>query len=87
MLTVLPGTTNQIDRDLNQVIVTLAAPPILQQNATEKKGNLNQLVSMELESADLNAVVKTLADESGFDVDFVSGPLVGVVNENSRMFR
>jgi len=36
---------------------------------------------MDIQGADLNAVLKTLTGESGFDVDFVSGPVTGVVNE------
>ncbi len=83
ILTLLPGTTPQIDRDLNQVVITLSAPPILEK-PIEKRGNLNQLVSLDIEAADLNAVIKTLASESGFDVDFVAGPLLGVVNEKFR---
>lgn len=83
MLTVLPGTIHQIDRDLNQVVITLTAPPIAQK-PIEKKGNLNQLVSMDLENADLNAVIKMLAGEGGFDLDLVSGPVSGVVNEKYK---
>ena len=80
ILTLVPGTLNEIDRDLNQVVITLVAP-VVSEKSTEKKADINQLVSMDIESADLNAVLKTLASESGFDVDFVSGPVVGVVNE------
>ncbi len=83
MLTVSPGTIHQIDRDLNQVVITLTAPPIVK-NPIEKKGNLNQLISMDLENADLNAVVKMLAGEGGFDLDLVSGPVSGVVNEKYK---
>jgi len=83
MLTIIPGTIHQIDRDLNQVVITLTAPPSLKK-PEEKKGNLNQLISMDLESADLNAVIKTLVGETGFEVNFVSGPLVGVVTEKFK---
>ena len=80
ILTLVPGTLNEIDRDLNQVVITLVAPTA-SGKPLEKKGDINQLVSMDIQSADLNAVLRTLAGESGFDVDFVSGPVVGVVNE------
>jgi type II secretory pathway component GspD/PulD (secretin) len=80
ILTLVPGTLNEIDRDLNQVVITLMAPVVVEK-PTEKKADINQLVSMDVEGADLNAVIKTLASESGFDVDFVSGPVTGVVNE------
>lgn len=80
ILTLVPGTLNEIDRDLNQVVITLAAPAASEKQA-EKKADINQLVSMDIQSADLNAVLRTLASESGFDVDFVSGPVAGVVNE------
>jgi type II secretory pathway component GspD/PulD (secretin) len=83
ILTLLPGTVHQIDRDLNQVIVTLTAPAA-QVKQADKKGNLNQLVSMDVEGADLMAVVKTLANEAGFDVDMVSGNLAGVVNQKFK---
>jgi len=79
MLTVLPGTTHQIDRDLNQVVITLTAPSIVKK-PIEKKGNLNQLISMDLQNADLNEVIKMFAGEGGFDLDMVSGPVSGVVN-------
>ena len=79
MLTLLPGTISQIDRDLNQVVLSLSAPPVVQKQEA-KKGNLNQIVSLDLESADINAVVKTLAGEAGFEVNFVGGPLVGIVS-------
>lgn len=80
ILTLVPGTLNEIDRDLNQVVITLVAP-VVSERQVEKKADINQLVSMDIQSADLNAVLRTLASESGFDVDFVSGPVVGVVNE------
>jgi len=80
ILTLVPGTLNEIDRDLNQVVITLVAPTV-SGKPLEKKGDINQLVSMDIQSADLNAVLRTLAGESGFDVDFVSGPVSGMVNE------
>ncbi len=80
ILTLVPGTLNEIDRDLNQVVITLIAPTA-SEKPIEKKADINQLVSMDIQSADLNAVLRTLASESGFDVDFISGPLLGVVNE------
>lgn len=83
ILTLVPGTVHQIDHDLNQIVVTLSAPASAEK-IVEKKGNLNQLVSMDIEAADLNAVVKTLASEANFDVDFVSGPLTGNVNEKFK---
>ncbi len=83
ILTLIPGTIHQIDRDLNQVIITLSGPAALEK-PVEKRGNLNQLVSLDIEGADLNAVVKTLASEAGFDVDLVSGPLGGTVNEKFK---
>jgi type II secretory pathway component GspD/PulD (secretin) len=83
MLTVLPGTINQIDKELNQIIITLTAPPTIKK-MIEKKGNLNQLVTMDLQNADLNAVVKTLASESGFELNLVSGAVTGVVNEKFK---
>src|SRR5205807_1560826 len=58
-------------------------PPV-QEKPVEKKGNLNQLVSLDIEAADINAVIKTLASEAGFDVDLVAGPLAGTVNEKFR---
>lgn len=83
MLTVVPGTIDQIERDLNQVVITLTAPAVAKK-PVEKKGNLNQLISMDLQNADLNAVIRMLAGEGGFDLDMVSGPVVGVVNEKYK---
>jgi type II secretory pathway component GspD/PulD (secretin) len=83
MLTLVPGTISQIARDLNQVVLSLSAPPIVQKQEA-KKGNLNQIVSLDLEGADINAVVKTLVGEAGFEVNFVGGPLVGVVSEKFK---
>jgi Flp pilus assembly secretin CpaC len=83
MLTLVPGTIHQIDRDLNQVVLTLSAPPVVQKQEP-KKGNLNQIVSMDLESADINAVVKTLVGEAGFELNIVGGPLTGVVTEKFK---
>lgn len=83
LLALLPGTVYEVDRNLNQVIITLTAPqPIAK--AAEKRGNLNQLVSLDIENADLNVVVRTLASEAGFDVDFLGGALVGTVNEKFK---
>src|SRR5579871_1154920 len=83
MLTVLPGTIHQVDRDLNQVVITLTAPSVAKK-PVEKRGNLNQLISMDLQNADLNAVIRMLAGEGGFDLDMVSGPVSGVVNEKYK---
>lgn len=83
MLTVLPGTIDQIDRDLNQIVITLTAPPPTAPKVAEKKGNLNKLISMDLQGADLNAVVKMLANEGGFDLDLVS-PIAGTVNQKYK---
>jgi type II secretory pathway component GspD/PulD (secretin) len=82
VLTLKAGTVSQIDHDLNQVIVTLGAPRI-HEATSEKRGNLNQLVSLDIESAELSPVIKTLVSEAGFDVDFVS-PVVGTVNEKFK---
>lgn len=83
LLSIVPGTNYQIDRDLNQIIVSLTAPqPVIK--AEEKKGNLNQLVSLDVESADLNLVIKTLVSEAGFDIDFIGGPLNGVVTQKFK---
>ncbi len=83
ILTLAPGTTNQIDRDLNQIVVTLTAPQRIEK-LIEKRGNINQLVTMDIESADINAVIKTLASEAGFDIDLVSGNLTGTINEKFK---
>jgi type II secretory pathway component GspD/PulD (secretin) len=83
ILTLAPGTTNQIDRDLNQIVITLTAPARIEK-LVEKRGNINQLVTMDIESADINAVLKTLASEAGFDVDLVNGNLAGTVNEKFK---
>ncbi len=80
ILTLVPGTLNEIDRDLNQVVITLAAP-VISEKPVERKANINQLVSMDIQNADINAVLKTLAGEAGFDIDFVGGALAGTVNE------
>jgi type II secretory pathway component GspD/PulD (secretin) len=80
ILTLAPGTIHEIDRDLNQVVITLMAP-VTAEKAVEKKGDINQMVSMDIQNGDLNAVLRTLCSEAGFDVDFVAGPLTGVVNE------
>ncbi|HVZ79615.1 MAG TPA: secretin N-terminal domain-containing protein [bacterium] len=83
LLSILPGTTYQVDRDLNQIVVSLSAPePVVKDN--EKKGNLNQLVSLDVESADINLVVKTLVSEAGFDINFVGGPLNGIVSQKFK---
>jgi type II secretory pathway component GspD/PulD (secretin) len=83
LLSIVPGTTYQIDRDLNQIVVSLSAPrPVVR--TEEKKGNLNQLVSLDVESADLNVVVKTLVSEAGFDINFIGGPLTGVVTQKFK---
>ncbi len=84
MLTVLPGTIDQIDRDLNQIVITLNAPPAPAQAPAEKKGNLNQLISMDLQNAEMTAVLKTLANEGGFDLDLVAGPIPAAVNEKYK---
>jgi type II secretory pathway component GspD/PulD (secretin) len=76
----VPGTLHEIDRDLNQVVITLMAP-VVSEKPIEKRGDINQTVSMDIQTGDLNAVLKTLCSEAGFDVDFVAGPLAGVVNE------
>ncbi len=89
-LMVIPGTVYKVDRDLNQVIITLVPPFSAEksggnENPVEKRGNLNQLVSMDLESADLSTVLKNIAVESGFsNVDFVGGAIFGVVNEKFK---
>ncbi|HTA76691.1 MAG TPA: secretin N-terminal domain-containing protein [bacterium] len=80
ILTLVPGTLNEIDRDLNQVVITLAAP-VVAEKPVERKADINQLVSMDIQNADINAVLRTLASEAGFDVDFVAGALSGTVNE------
>lgn len=83
LLTLLPGTVYEVDRNLNQVVITLTAPqPVAK--PIEKRGNLNQLVSLDIENADLNVVVKTLSSEAGFDVDFMGGSLSGTVNEKFK---
>ena len=83
LLTLLPGTVYEVDRNLNQVVITLTAPlPVAK--PVEKRGNLNQLVSLDIENADLNVVVKTLSSEAGFDVDFMGGSLSGTVNEKFK---
>ena len=82
ILTLIPGTTHQVSRDLNQIVITLIPPPAFEK-AEKKGGNLNQNVSVDLEGADLSAVLKTLASEAGFNVDFVN-PVNGVVNEKLK---
>jgi|GEM_PF-1170534 len=83
LLTLIPGTVFEVDRNLNQVVISLALPePVAK--PIEKKGNLNQLVSLDIENADLNVVVKTLTSEAGFDVDFLGGALAGTVNEKFK---
>jgi type II secretory pathway component GspD/PulD (secretin) len=83
ILTVVPGVTEEIDKDLNQVVLTFSAPPEAEK-AVEKTGNINQLISMDVQSADLNSVIKTIADEAGFEVNFVPGPLTGVVDQKFK---
>ncbi len=83
ILTIVPGTNYQIERNLNQIVINLTPPPVVEK-PVEKTGNLNQLISAELESADLGAVVRTLADESGFDVDMSSAPVTGLVTEKFK---
>lgn len=83
LLTVMPGTIYQVDRDLNQVVITLSAAPVVQK-PEDKKGNMNQLISMDIESADINAVLKTLVGEAGFEVNFVGGPLTGIVTQKFK---
>jgi type II secretory pathway component GspD/PulD (secretin) len=83
LLTLMPGTVYEVDRNLNQVVIALTAPQPVSK-PVEKRGNLNQLVSLDIENADLNVVVKTLASEAGFDVDFMGGSLSGTVNEKFK---
>ena len=83
ILTMIPGTVHQLDRDLNQVVITLSAPHP-SEKAIAKRGDLNKLITMEMEGADLTAVLRTLASETGFDVDFPMGPLGGTVNEKFK---
>jgi len=83
ILTIVPGTNYQIERNLNQIVINLTPPPVAEK-PVEKTGNLNQLISAELESADLGAVVRTLADQSGFDVDLSSAPVTGQVTEKFK---
>lgn len=83
ILTIVPGTVSQIDRDLNQIVISLSGPAAIEKKV-EKKGNINQLISMDVTGADLNAVIRTLATEAGFDVEFPFGPLGGTVNEKLK---
>ena len=83
LISIAPGTTYQIDRNLNQIVVSLTPPPVAEK-PVERTGNLNQLISAELAGADLGAVVKTLADQAGFDVDMSSAPVTGLVNEKFK---
>ncbi len=89
-LMLIPGTVYKVDRDLNQVVISLTSPPPSEKSSeteknAERKGNLNQLVSMDIESADLSTVLKNIAIESGFsNVDFVGGAIFGVVNEKFK---
>jgi type II secretory pathway component GspD/PulD (secretin) len=71
MLTLQPRTVHQISQDLNQVVITLNAPT--EEKAVEKVGSLNKIISVDLEDADLNLVLKTLGTEAGFDVDLLTG--------------
>jgi type II secretory pathway component GspD/PulD (secretin) len=83
IMTIEPGTVYQVDRNLNQIVITLTAPPVVEKEE-QKTGNLDQLISLELEGADMTAVLKTLGDEAGFDVDLSSGPVTGLVNEKFK---
>jgi type II secretory pathway component GspD/PulD (secretin) len=83
IVTIVPGTTYQIDRNLNQIVITLTAPPVVEK-PVERSGNINTLISAEVAGADLSAVVRTLADEAGFDVDMSSAPVTGLVNEKFK---
>jgi type II secretory pathway component GspD/PulD (secretin) len=84
ILSVVPGTLHKIDRDLNQVVLTIFSP-FSQEEKIAKKGNINQLVSLDVENADLNIVIKTLAAECGFDLDLAGGgTLAGNVSERLK---
>ncbi len=81
MLTLQPHTIHQIAQDLNQVVVTLNAPA--EDKAVEKVGSLNKTVSVDLEDADLNVVLKALGTEAGYDVDMLTG-VTGTVQQRLK---
>ncbi len=82
ILTLLPGALFQVDRDANQVVVTVtAAHP--SEKMTARTGNLGTLVSVDLQGADLPTVLKALGAEAGFEVDVLKD-VVGTVNQRLK---
>ena len=82
ILTMIPGTIHEVNRTLNQVVITLTAPkPLISQKHVY--GNIDQRVSADLNGADLSAVLKKLGTEAGFNVNIFPG-VSGTVNESFK---
>ena len=64
-----------LQRDQNQLVLRLARPQ--KAVATPKSGDLNAAVSVNVQDADLVGVVKTLAEQAGFEYQF-SGSLLAL---------
>jgi type II secretory pathway component GspD/PulD (secretin) len=81
-LTLAPGASFQVDRDANQVVLVVTNLPVSEKTAA-KAGNLNQLVSVDVDGADLKTVLKALGQEAGYDTD-ISDAVDGAVNQKLK---
>ncbi len=60
-----------IDREQNQVVVTVDAPELVEKES-RKEPSLDALVSLNVENVDIIGVIKSLADQVGFEAQFTS---------------
>jgi type IV pilus secretin PilQ/predicted competence protein len=81
-LTLAPGASFQVDRDANQVVLIVTNVPVVEKS-TAKAGNLNQLVTVDVDTADIKTVLKSLGQEAGYDTD-ISDVVAGTVNQHLK---
>lgn len=81
-LTLAPGATFQVDRDANQVVLVVTSLPSTEPLAS-KMGTLGQLVSVDVDGADLRTVLKTMGQEAGYDTD-ISDAVSGSVTQRLK---
>ena len=88
MLTLVPGTVHQIDRDLNQLVLTLSAPPIARIKQESKKGKLQSNGFNGILRARISTRwLKLLSGEAGFELNFCRGATGGrCFGRNSKTF-
>jgi type II secretory pathway component GspD/PulD (secretin) len=62
-----PGANAAINRDQNQIVVALENPEPVEA-ATPKKGNIETIISLDLQSAEMRGTLKALCEQAGFEV-------------------